>query len=341
MSTACSFDGCTVAETGRCALEKDLSTCPNYTKSTSFSEPAEALNADYSEDLSGRDFGAPVLSTSVETPSLPASTTLGLEDVGKIMSSRYVTIVGILGDPESGKTAVLASLYLLIANAQLEGWSFADSLSLMAFEEIVQGARHWNEGNPPEQMTVRTELADERRPGFLHLRLRSEVDGRCVDLALPDIPGEWTKSFIRTSRSDRLQFLKSADVIWLVVDGKTLVDKVQRQGTITRLGQLAKRIHALVDGVVPRLILALTHHDEVMVSDDIIERINSEMMKHEICVSVTPIASFSDNKDFKPGFGLSDLINATVGWGAPHHNIWPATQPDQDKRCFLNYRRDQ
>lgn len=286
------------------------------------------------------DFGAPVLEAPAETPTFPPSTTLGLEMVDKMMASHHVTVVGILGDPESGKTAALASLYLLASNAQLEGWSFADSRSLMAFEDIARGARCWNEGSPPDQMTTHTEMADERRPGFLHLRLRRDTDSRCVDLALPDIPGEWTKALVRTSRSDRLQFLKSADVIWLVVDSRTLNDKVQRQGVITRLGQLAGRLRAFMDGAVPRLLLVLTHRDKGETPASTIERIHSEMAKHEVNVDVIPVASFSDDENFRPGFGLPALVNASVGGLAPPLSFWPSTQLNRGGRNFLTYRRD-
>lgn len=341
MSTACRIDGCTVADTGRCALETDPETCPHRVVGMAIVASLDGLPFIGSERERGAgNFGAPVLEAPAELPTFPPSTTLGLEMVDKMMASRYVTVVGILGDPESGKTAALASLYLLVSNSQLDGWSFADSRSLMAFEEIARGARRWNEGNFPEQMTVHTEMADERRPGFLHLRLRRDADSRCVDLMLPDIPGEWTRALVRTSRSDRLQFLKSADVIWLVVDGRTLTDKLQRQGVITRLGQLAGRLRAFMDGVAPRLLLVLTHHDEEETPDNIIERIHVEMGKHEITVDVMPVASFSENVKIKPGFGLSALVHATASGLQPTPNFWPSTQPNPSGRNFLTYRRD-
>lgn len=340
MSTACRFDGCTVGDTGRCALEKDPEICPNRVAGVAVSDPDRAPFIEAVGVRGAGDFGAPVLEAPADMPTFPPSTTLGLEMVDEMMASRYVTVVGILGDPESGKTAALASLYLLVSNSQLEGWSFADSRSLRAFEEIARGARRWNEGTPPDQMTVHTEMADERRPGFLHLRLRRDADSRCVDLALPDIPGEWTRALVRTSRSDRLQFLKSADAIWLFVDGRTLNDKVQRQGVITRLGQLAGRLRAFMDGAVPRLLLVLTHRDEGETPADIIERIHAEMTKHEINVDVMPVASFSDDVNFRPGFGLPTLVNATVGGLTSSLNFWPSTQPNPGGRNFLTYRRD-
>ena len=214
MSAACCLEICTVADTGRCALEKDPTTCANRNQTVPISlvTGAGTLDAASNDGLPAAvGIGAPVLNQPANLAKFPRSTTLDPDVISKMMSTRYVTVVGILGDPGSGKTACLASLYLLLANSQLTGWSFADSRSLMAFEETARGARRWNEGTPPEQMTVHTEMADDRRPGFLHLRLQREEDGRCVDLALPDLPGEWTKALVRSSRSDRLEFLRSAD----------------------------------------------------------------------------------------------------------------------------------
>ncbi|MEH2469277.1 hypothetical protein V1281_001472 [Nitrobacteraceae bacterium AZCC 2161] len=91
------------------------------------------------------------------------------------MAERYCTLIGILGDPDSGKTAALVSLYLIASYTQHEGFGFADCRSLMAFNDISQRARHWNEGAPPDQMTVHTEAPDERTAGFLHLRLLCET----------------------------------------------------------------------------------------------------------------------------------------------------------------------
>lgn len=338
MSAACNFDGCTVAETGRCALERDPDVCSNRVLGVAiprFDGTQSISIASVDEGV----LGGPILAAPSEVPTFPQSTTLGPDAIDQMMASRYVTVVGILGDPESGKTACLASIYLLISSGQLDGWSFADSKSLMGFEEIARGARQWNEGNPPQQMTVHTEMADERRPGFLHLRLRRMVDGRVVDLALPDIPGEWTKSLIRNAKSDRLEFLKSADIIWIVVDGRTLNVKEQLQGVITRIGQLAGRLNTLMPDGMPRILLVVTHRDGGVVSTLALDRIHTELSKHGTKVDVISVAPFSDDVAIKAGFGIAALIDATVQGGEPTHSFWPSTTPMQGARSFLSYRR--
>lgn len=338
MSATCTFEGCTVADTRRCALENDPETCPNRVTAIRLMQPSSGALPTTSD---GVDVGAPVLDAPAENPSFPRSTTLGTTAIGEMMSGKYVSVVGILGYPESGKTACLASLYLLASNDRLTGWSFADSCSLMAFEEISRGARRWNGGELPDQMTVHTEMADDRQPGFLHLRLKRDADGRCVDLALPDLPGEWTKDLVATSRTDRFEFLRAADVLWVVVDGRTLQSIELRQGVISRLGQLAGRLRTMLGESLPRLLLAVTHRDQAEIPAQVVERLRAELWKQGVVATVVPVAPFSDNAEFKSGFGLVDLINESVAQQHETSIFWPVTEPESDERAYLSHRRHQ
>lgn len=337
MTLGCNFEGCTVGETGTCALELDPVTCKHYHTA------ADALGeddgrADEDDDTAG--IGAPVLQRPTRSASFPSSHTLGPEFVSGMMASRYVTVVGILGEPDSGKTACLASIYLLVANAMLEGWAFADSRSLMGFEDIARGARDWNAGNPPDQMTVHTEMSDDRWPGFLHLRLVRKLDGRRVDLAFPDLPGEWTTKLVSSAQSDRLEFMKAAETIWVVLDGRALADKERRQALISRVGQLAERLKTMFDDRPPRVLLVVTHRDDGELVEAASSRLTTELHRRGVNASILQVAPFSDDAEVKAGFGISDLIGETVGRTRPTPEFWPARSPRDGAGAFLSYRRD-
>lgn len=342
MSAACNFDGCTVGETGVCALERDPADCEHRVGNAApATANGSAVEGEPSDPAAMSTIGAPVLDPPTGTSSFPSSRTLGPDAISKMMASRYVTVIGILGDPESGKTACLASLYLMISNAELAGWKFADSKTLMAFEDIARGAREWNAGNPPEQMTVHTELSDDRRPGFLHMRLVRDSDGRRVDLVLPDLPGEWTTELVGTSRADRFEFLKAAEAIWVVLDGRALENKERRQGVISRVGQLAGRLGTLLGGNLPKLVLVITHRDSGGPSAAVTTRLNAELAKRDVTAIVVPVAPFSDNnKQVKPGFGLDDLIEASTASDLPPVEFWPPSDPVEGARSYIGYRRD-
>ncbi|MCF6117155.1 hypothetical protein L2449_09540 [Mesorhizobium muleiense] len=323
-----------------CALERDPATCEHRVGDTTPTVARDSAIKAEGSDPTAPGIGSPVLERPMGTSSFPSSRTLGPDAISKMMASRYVTVIGILGDPESGKTACLASLYLLISNAELAGWKFADSKSLMAFEEIARGAREWDAGNPPEQMTVHTELSDDRRPGFLHMRLVRNSDGRRVDLALPDLPGEWTTELVGTCRTDRFEFLKAAEVIWVVLDGRALENKERRQGVISRVGQLAGRLRTLL-GELPKLLLVITHRDAGEPSAAVTARLETELAKRNVTATVVPVAPFSDNdKQVKPGFGLDDLITATTTSDLPPMTFWLPSDPVEGARSYIGYRRD-
>ncbi len=337
MSSGCNFEGCAVGETGVCALEQDPSTCEHRTAVASDASGGGDANG----DGGAGGIGAPVLKRPTGSASFPSSHTLGPEVISGMMASRYVTVVGILGDPDSGKTACLASIYLLVSNAMLEGWAFADSRSLMGFEDIARGARDWNAGNPPEQMTVHTEMSDDRRPGFLHLRLVRKSDGRRVDLALPDLPGEWTTKLVASAQSDRLEFMKAAEVIWVVLDGRALADKERRQGLISRVGQLAERLKTLFDGRSPRVVIVVTHRDNGELGEAASSRLGAELDRRGVQAAILQVAPFSDHAEVKAGFGISELIGETVGVTRPAPDFWPNSPSRDGVRSFVGYRRDQ
>ncbi len=207
MANGCSIAECTFAETGVCLENNPPEQCPNRATASAQATPASVGSI------------PPPLTAPDEKPRFPPSLTLGGSEASELMSGRYCRVVGILGAPDSGKTASVASLFMLLSREKLSGFRFADSRTLMALNEISQGARRWNKGSPPEQMTAHTELAEDRDAGYLHLRLRRIKDGDVFDFLLPDLPGEWSDSLIDRNRTDRLAFMKAADVIWLMADG--------------------------------------------------------------------------------------------------------------------------
>jgi hypothetical protein len=341
MSRTCSFEGCTFDETGLCVRSLDPSACEHVisedTDNTSDDAGAYQEVVSYSSDL----LGAPVLAEPEVRSALAFSRSLGLEELNSLMSSRYVHVVGILGEPESGKTACLVSLYLLVSHAILDGWSCADSRSLAAFEEIARGARDWNNGIVPDQMTAHTELTEDHRPGFLHLRLVRRSDGRSVDLALPDVPGEWTQALISTARSDRFDFMRSAETIWIVLDGRILANLEKRQKLIARVGQLIGRLNTMLEGLTPRLLIVVTHSDAQIINNDVVKHLQREAARRGTSIHIVNVAPFSDQPEkMDPGYGIAELINMTIGEPPEQPTFWQVTEPAQGRRAYLSYRRD-
>jgi hypothetical protein len=328
MAKACKKSDCTVAQTGFCLLNHSPDACPE--RLLTEIEPALA------EDLSV----PPPLSAPERSPRFPSSLTLTPDALRDSSAGRMFRMVGVLGAPDAGKTAILVSLYLLLSRNKLEGFKFADSMSLLAFDEISRGARRWNDGHPPEQMTNHTEQPDHRTAGFLHLRLRDEKSGDRHDLLLPDLPGEWSTSLIDSNRVDRLDFLKAADVIWVTVDGRQLIEPQARQQVLHRTGMLLQRIAEFLGSVTPPVFIVISHKDLGDPSETSLRKLESEAARVNVPITILQVSSFSDNEAIAPGTGIAKLIAASLAsksstTAAP---LWPDSGVGNSDRQFLNFR---
>ncbi len=326
MVSACRKQECTGAQTGICLLNNDPTKCP------------ERLGDIDNVKAELNSLGLTVLKSPVVKQGFPASLTLSPAEVNEIMCERYCHIVGILGDPKAGKTASLVSLYLLLGRASLVGYEFCDSRTLIAFEQISRGARRWNDGKPPEQMTDHTQLADERTAGFLHLRLRRTSTGKKFDIFLPDLPGEWTTSMVDSNRVDRLDFLKSVEIIWLMLDGRDLLATQTRMHATSRAKIMMQRIATFLKPNIPHVTLVITHLDLGKPTEQTLNELIQAAAEHGIKTSIVHIASFAVKPEVNAGTGISLLLDSIVGREVPAMEFWGDNNDHSGHRAILRFR---
>ena len=323
----CQLGECTFNVTGQCVLNQPIAQCSNREGYDLDSGSEENDEDDLEiETMDGGEntaaLGGAVLRGPEEMPRLPSSLTMGLEEARSLMIRRNTTMVGILGLPDSGKTACLVSAYLLLASGSFQGYSFADSSTIMAFEQISRGSRTWSKGEEPGRLTVHTEMADDRQAGFLHLRLRKNEDGQFFDLLMPDLPGEWSRALIDKADGERLSFLGSATVIWLMVDGRAFADPETRNYAVYRAEMLVERLAVVLPNPRPRIILVPSWRDIGDFPAASYNQIREEGVKHGMDIILMPIASFSFG-DVAPGSGVSELIDATLNHDRAAPEFWP------------------
>ena len=231
----CEKQDCTVTTTGRCVLSHPTPVeCPHF-------KPASPAGAALEADS---DAVQEPKATSQTARKFHSGDELGTLDAPEIMQARYAHLIGILGSTDAGKTCFLSSLYLMASSGKLpSSYQFAGSLTLQAFEDRARGLRRWPEGSLPSQLVDHTVLRDKRQPSLLHLAMRQTKDERRrFDLLLTDLPGEWTDRLaLRASNADSFRFLRRADGIVIVVDGKLLISD-QRHVEVQRMRYCAERI---------------------------------------------------------------------------------------------------
>jgi hypothetical protein len=325
MADGCKEKECTVAQTGVCLLNNDPKTCPQRIDSEN------ALPADVANEL--KDLAKPP-----QNPTFPASLSLSLAQANVLMAGQYCRLIGILGPPDAGKTAMLVCVYLLLAAGKLAGFEFRNSRSLRALDEVSRGARRWKVGDPPGALTQHTEAPDERTAGFLHFRL-AQREGDVVDILFPDLPGEWSTSLIDLNVSDRLDFLRSADAIWIMLDGLELSDRSKRQTALHRAGLLLQRVRALFPNDLPPLRLVISRFDQVQLEPEKYNSLIEEAQRLGIVLSVSQIASFSENVAIEPGAGIPDLLGTLSEHSGLNVETWPTTGNTYNHRQMLRFRK--
>jgi len=139
-------------------------------------------------------------------------------------------------------------------------------------------------------------------------------------------------------RTDRLQFLKAADVVWLMVDGRQLSAPNTRQWAIHRAKLLMQRLAALVSPTPP-VILVITRRDKAMIDSRTLDELSSEAGTLGLTITTIEIASFADAGDVAPGTGIRELVLASIRPVTNSPAFWPDTaRPSHKVRAIMRFR---
>jgi len=122
-----------------------------------------------------------------------AGISLGQRDIAELAASRNLSVFGVIGMQNSGKTTLLTLLYCLLRQGHSIGdYQFSGSLTLPAWETLAYYMT-WKAGNyitfPPH-----TPGSTGRIPGMLHLTLKNGR-GHIRDILITDAKGEWFRDW--------------------------------------------------------------------------------------------------------------------------------------------------
>jgi hypothetical protein len=169
---------------------------------------------------------------------------LGLLDLELATACNQVTLIGIIGAYNAGKTSLLTLIYLLTTHGQQ--WpvgSFAGSLTLVGWENLAANFR-WATGEGGPKFPPHTSLKAGPRPGLLHLALRDAANRR-RDFLLTDPPGEWFNSWAQNDSAESAEGARwvhrYADRFLFLVDREALAGN-ERGKKRDALRDLARRL---------------------------------------------------------------------------------------------------
>lgn len=142
-------------------------------------------------------------------------------------------LVALLGPYDAGKTSLLASFFLQLANGQYGDlpYRFASSRTLLSFDRLVLRANRWK-GQAEDQIVDHT--TGEAGPQFLHLGLRPlertardvVLAPRHIDVLFSDIAGEQAMKWSQKatgSAAVTLGFVRRSDAVLVLADAAKLM----------------------------------------------------------------------------------------------------------------------
>lgn len=251
----CSNADCTFAEGGTCA------------QAASFADPlAQCPDLARDESLQPRPRPAGE-HMPVEPGTAPwAGRHLTAREVDRMMWSSPARLLAVVGPTDAGKTSMLLSLFLQLADGQYGDfpYRFASSRSLYALQAMCGEFAAWD-GMTAGQAVAHTQKADggeERRFIHMGLRPRRATDDRHIDVLFADIAGEHFSAFAQRANEAAardLMFLQRCDGFVVTLDASVLATSTSRRRLDAQMGSLLGRIIDLAAGSSkPRVPIAVT-----------------------------------------------------------------------------------
>ena len=217
----CDQENCTVRKDGKC-LEgiEDISQCSHF-----YLEPDEDEEDESEEEGSDND------SPSSNAFRLFKGEELALDQLTEVTYRFPTKQVYILGEHDSGKTTILATLFEMFQAAPFHDFHFAGSLTQIGFERRCFHSRLASANG--EADTERTKTEEFR---FLHIALKKQPDEKqATHFLISDISGEKIKRAKNNSEDMRdLAVIEHSVHVSFVIDGEKLVDVKKRQAALTQ-----------------------------------------------------------------------------------------------------------
>jgi len=257
---------------------------------------------------------------------------LTLSEATELTAHDRVRLILIAGDPESGKTSLLASLFQLFLKGPFAEFKFGGSRSLLGFDRRCFLARI-DSGNTNHQFE-RTLHGSEQC--LLHLRVTSQnredyPKVKATDLLFSDLSGEEFRSAQDSLDACRgLRLLPNADRFVVLVDGEKIIDLKTRQTAKSSVRNILRSVldSGSMSPWVPVEVL-FTKWDLVEHADDdgravkFVDEIESDLRKlFESRLSVlhfNRVSPVPEKGEFKLGWGIESVFPNWVEDLPEHH----------------------
>lgn len=325
----CQQPGCTFSTSGTC-LEgfDDPHNCPHSKEGPKTSQPS-------TEDDEITDESAALTS---DWKPVGGGYELTVEEASDLTAENEAKVIVLAGEPDAGKTTLLATIYELFSKGEVPGYSFAGTQTILAFERACFPSRTASGNRKPE-----TDRTRHTRPRFYHLSLREagEAGGR-KHLLVGDISGEvFQRASDNQAEAEKLSYLRRADVFVLMLDGDKVQSRTERQ-------EVAQRASLIFRALIKAGMLTKQSRIQVIVSkydcfdpNDanssnflayLKEELESRYAKMFESYVISEIASRPANNRVDFAYGVRELLTP---WLSDRELTWDGNVPSRPETLLL------
>ncbi len=332
----CTQDGCPFRESGECLEQiQPLDECPHLEKL----EPS-VVSDKPPMGREGEQQKAPKTQAEPKPVSIYPGWPLQSREADAVMREAETTMVIVAGEADSGKTTLIALAYSAFLKGSVGEWRFAGSRTLLGFEACVQNHRVSEDSVAPFTLHTPTDV-DE----FYHLDVQSINDKRNRRLLLHNISGErYQQAMNTTSAAQSLHMVRRADVIVVMLDGRSLLKRASTSQAQSRMVDLLLGIAKVGHlGTNQPVQILISRWDEVVAKDGVavveaamtqIRQLASKRLAEvgvSSLITIHGIASVTRHKGTSFGFGYPEVLQ--VWLSLRPKPVSPVTdEPSKSKR---------
>lgn len=330
VKTKCSQEGCPYETDGVC-LEGHGENCPFLT------------NLIESTLIPQEDEEKPVQEENTELHVLPSNDEITNADVERITYRYSTNLILLIGEPESGKSTLFASLFDRFQKGAFMDYFFAGTKTPLGFERKCHHARVISLNK-----VSKTERTKTKEFTFLHLAIRERnLLSDAKHLLFADVNGEK----FQAARNDddemlSLKVFSNADHICFIVDGSHLVNPKLRQTAKSNLFKIIDR--ALQNGmispdkginiIITKIDMVATKEEQDSLESFFVTPLNTKYSA--IIRKLIKVASRSKNVNVPAGFGIDDFLKLSLERKMNSVNLKSEflSKPDLDLREFQKFK---
>lgn len=313
----CKQDNCPLSKTGEC-LEgiSSIKECPHSFPSTESEEEDSHVVEDQ---------------VPIEAELLYTGDAIPENKLSDLTYQYKSHLILLMGEPDSGKTTLLASLFDQYQQDSFADHYFAGSRTQIGFEKRCFLAR-WIESGRDEPDTERTKTMEVH---YLHLSLRNKnLNEPIRHLLFADVSGEQFKRIRdRKEEMEKFDIINKTDHLFCLVDGALLLDTTYRHKAKSNLFKLIQRtIESEMVNENKLLNVVITKYDKWSEST---EEINT-FFETPLCQKygkyigdILYVASRSVSEGIKEGEGLEKVILKSLS--DQINNDPPSSDVEKDK----------